>query len=381
MYVSKRQVTMQRGIATLLAIALVLWAVGAHMFTTAEAANLTYVKDTLSDSDSGSVSNHTIQFLSPTGVATSTSIVVTFPSGFVLTGVDFTDIDLAEAGTDETLVASGATASQWNTSVSGQILTFTSGGASATIAPNATVTIEIGTNAIGGVANAQITNPTATTTSYEIGITAGASDSGQTRVAITDNVLVTANVDTTLTFTVAGVASGATVNTSPTTTAATTTHNTLPFGTLASGVSKTLAQDLVIATNARNGYVVTVEQDSNLLSSTGADIDGFTNGTYVNTPTAWVGPSNSISDENTWGHWGLTSDDTDLFGAGSNFAANQWVSASTTPRAIMAHTGPADGVTDNIGTTRVGYQIQISALQEAGDDYNTTLTYIATPTF
>jgi hypothetical protein len=85
--------------------------------------------------------------------------------------------------------------------------------------------------------------------------------------------------------------------------------------------------------------------------------------------------------ENTWGHWGLTSDDTSLLGAGIDFAANQWVAASTTPRAVMAHNGPADGVTDNIGAAQVGYQIQITALQEAGDDYSTTLTYIATPTF
>ncbi len=40
-----------------------------------------------------------------------------------------------------------------------------------------------------------------------------------------------------------------------------------------------------------------------------------------------------------------------------------------------------DGVTDDIGAAQVGYQIQITALQEAGDDYSTTLTYIATPTF
>ena len=79
MYVYKRQVTMQRGIATLLAIALVFWAVGAHMFTSAEASNLTYVKDTLSDSDTGSASNHTIQFLSPTGVGSNATITVTFP--------------------------------------------------------------------------------------------------------------------------------------------------------------------------------------------------------------------------------------------------------------------------------------------------------------
>ena len=383
MYVYKRQVTMQRGIATLLAIALVFWAVGAHMFTTAEASNLTYVKDTLSDSNPGSVSNHNIQFKSPTGVTSGQTIVVTFPNGFNIgtSSVAFGDVDLAVAGVDQALVASAPTAAQWAVSTSSQNLVFTSGGASAVIGANATVTIEIGTNAtFGGTGTNQVTNPTATT-SYEFTITAGTADSGQTRVAIINNVLVTANVDTTLTFTVSGTSTGTTVNGSPTTTAATSTSTTLPFGTLAAGVSKTLAQDLTVATNAIHGYVVTVEQDANLLSSTGADIDGFIDGAYTNTPAAWIAPSNNISLEDTWGHWGLTTDDISLLGAGPDFAANQWVSASTTPRAVMAHSGPADGVTNDIGAAQVGYQIQISALQEAGDDYNTTLTYIATPTF
>jgi hypothetical protein len=160
-----------------------------------------------------------------------------------------------------------------------------------------------------------------------------------------------------------------------------TTSVSLPFGTLAPNVSKTLGQDLTVQTNARNGYVVTVEQSQNLLSSTGADIDGFFDGTYLNTPGSWVAPTNSISDENTWGHWGLTSTDPSLLGAGTDFAANQWVAASTTPRAIMAHSGPADGTTLGVGRATIGYQAQITALQEAGDDYSTTLTYIATPTF
>ena len=192
---------------------------------------------------------------------------------------------------------------------------------------------------------------------------------------------MTANVATQLTFTVSGVANGATVNGSPTTTATTTTSTSLPFETLSAGVSKTLAQDLTVLTNAIGGYVVTVEQSQNLLSSTGADIDGFANGAYTDTPTAWVAPSNNISQENTWGHWGLTSDDLDLEGAGNNFTANTWVAASSTPRAVMAHDGPSDGSTAGIGAARVGYQAQITALQEAGDDYNTSLTYIATPTF
>lgn len=380
MYVYKRQVTMQRGIATLLAIALVFWAVGAHMFTSAEASNLTYVKDTLSDSDTGSASNHTIQFLSPTGVGSNATITVTFPLGFNIStsSVAVADVDFEINGVDETLTASAPGAGEWQMTIVGQDLRLLSGSAES-LGVNASATIKIGTNADGPGVN-RVTNPT-NINSYEFSITAGASDSGQTRVAIVDNVLVTANVDTTLTFTVSGVANGATVNSSPTTTATTTTSTALPFGTVAAGVSKTLAQDLTVATNAIHGYVVTVEQDANLLSSTGADIDGFIDGAYTNTPTAWIAPTNNIALENTWGHWGLTTQDTSLLGAGIDFTSNTWVSASTTPRAIMAHNGPADGTTAHIGATRVGYQIQISALQEAGDDYNTTLTYIATPTF
>jgi len=369
---------MQRGIATLLAIALVLWAVGVHMFTIAEAANLTYVKNTLSDSDTGSPSNHTIQFLSPTGVIAGGTIVITFPNGFNIgtSSVNFTDVDFAVNGSEQTLAAtpSGAT---WGVSTTSQNLILTSG--TGVVGSNATVTIKIGTNAvIGTTGDAQVTNPSSIG-SYEFTITAGASDSGQTRVAIVDNVLVTANVDTTLTFTVSGTTTGAVIN-GAAPTATNTTSTAIPFETLAAGVAKTLGQDLTVATNARNGYVVTVEQDANLLSSTGADIDGFIDGAYTNAPTAWVAPSNSISDEKTWGHWGLTTTDT-LIGIGSEFGSNQWVSASTTPRAIMAHTGPADGTTFGIGRASIGYQIQISALQEAGDDYSTTLTYIATPTF
>lgn len=374
---------MQRGIATLLAIALVLWAVGAHMFTnSAEAANLTYVKDTLSDSDSGSVSDHEIQFLSPTGVAAGEIITLTIPTGFTGTSsINEDDVDLEVDGVDETVVDGAPGAAEWGLTWSGNVLTL-DGGAAASIASNATVTLKIGLNAdAGGAGAAQLTNPSATTTSYEFIITAGASDVGQFRVAITDNVLVTANVDTSLRFVVYGTSTGITVNGSPTTTSTTTAHNTLPFGLLAPNVSKTLGQDLIVETNARNGYVVTVEQDANLLSSTGADIDGFADGAYDDTPASWAAPTNDVMDENTWGHWGLTSNDPSLLGAGNDFAANQWVSASTTPRAIMAHDGPSDGATLGIGRATIGYQAQITSLQEAGDDYSTTLTYIATPTF
>lgn len=370
---------MQSGIATLTAIALVLWAVGAHMFTSAEAANLTYVKDTLSDSNPSTLSNHEFQFQSPSLIGANATITVAFPNGFNIStsSIAVGDIDFLINNVDETVVAGAPAAAQWGFTIVGQNFNLVSGSAES-LPANATATIKIGTNAAGGVN--RVTNPSATT-SYEFTITANATNTGQTRVAIINNVLVTANVDTTLTFTVSGTSTNTTVNGSPTTTSTTTSSTALPFGTLAANVSKTLAQDLTVATNARNGYVVTVDQKQNLLSSTGADIDGFTDGTYTNTPTAWVAPTNNINNENTWGHWGLTTTDSTLLGAGLDFAANQWIAASTTPRAIMAHNGPADGTTNLIGRATIGYQAQITALQEAGDDYSTTLTYIATPTF
>ena len=43
--------------------------------------------------------------------------------------------------------------------------------------------------------------------------------------------------------------------------------------------------------------------------------------------------------------------------------------------------GLLPGVTDNIGKTRVGYRVQVTALQEAAVDYNNVITYVCTPIF
>ena len=385
MYVFRRQATMQRGIATLLAIALVLWAVGVHMFDVAEAGNLTYIYDTLSDSNPGSPSNHSIEFLSPTGVGANATITVTFPNGFNIStsSVAVGDVDLEINGTDQDLVAGmSPAAAEWGFLISGQELRLKAGSAES-LPSLATATIKIGTNAnYPGAGVNRVTNHSATT-SYEFTVTAGAADSGQFRVAIIENVLVTANVDTTFAFTVSGTTTAVTCN-GASSTSAVSTNTTLPFGTVASGPAnaKTLCQDLTVATNAIHGYVVTVEQDQNLLSTTGADIDGFIDGAYTPSPVGWQSPLNNVLNENTWGHWGLTSSDNDTpRAAPDEFAANEWVAASTTPVIIMGYTGPADGTTAGIGRASIGYRVEITALQEAGDDYNTTLTYIATPTF
>lgn len=362
-----------RGIATLVAIALVLWALGVHM-RIAQAANITDVRDVLSDSAPSTVSNHTIEFVSPTGVSAGDTIVITFPTSpdsFNFGSVAEADIDLEVNGVDETLGGG-----DWTVAISAPTITFTSG--AGTIAPGATTTIKIGTNAAGGTN--QMTNPSTSNTSYEIDIGGTMTDSGHTRVAIVDSVTVTAQVDTSFDFTVSGFATAGT-GVNGTSTTGTTTATTLPFGTLTAGQIETLAQRLNVSTNAINGFVVTAEVDQQLLSSTGADIDAFADATFAN-PAAWASPSNNVSDEDTWGHWGITSEDSDTTrGAAAEFGSNEWEGASTSPAVVFSHTGPADGTTDGVGSTTVGFQAEITALQEAGDDYSAVLTYIATPTF
>jgi hypothetical protein len=232
-----------------------------------------------------------------------------------------------------------------------------------------------------GFINNHVTNPT-TVGSYKITIGGTQTDSGTAMVAILNQVTVTASVDTTLTFTVSGVASGNTINNE--TISTTTTATAIGFGTLASGTPVVGAQDLAVTTNAQNGFVVTVHEDQNLLSANGADIDLFSDGSAVSTPQPWATPTAALGVENTYGHIGLTSNDTDLNGneffSGSviKWAGNFY---PTTTRTVFSNSGPADGTTQNAGRARVGYKILVSSLQEAANDYTNHLIYVCTPTF
>jgi hypothetical protein len=343
----------------LVACAVVLWSLG--VYGTAQAANLTEVSNTLSDSGPSVTSAHDIRFTIPTGSSLSDgqNVTVTFPAGF-------TDVDTLATG-NISVTVNGTPDAHGGFSAVGQDVVFNA------------VTASAGQEVRVTIADGIVTNP-ATVQSYEF-VVSTPTDSGRTRIAIVDYVTVTAIVETTFDFVVSGLATSTVINGATTTGSTTVTQ--IPFGVLAADTVYTLGQQLNVTTNAINGFVVTVQQDGNLESSTGADIDGFSNGTYVNTPTAWSSPSDALLDENTWGHWGITSDDetlnADEFNVGGG--GDRWVAASTTPRQIFAHDGPADGTTQNYGLAKVAYQVEITPLQEAADDYITTLMYIATPTF
>lgn len=377
MFVLSRNVSASyKVIATLVAAALIMWALGLHSF--AQAANVTNLSDTLSDTTPGIGSDHTISFKAPSGIAAGEDITITFPAGFDLSSIDEDDIDLEVNGVDE-LTDEEADGATWGVDIDDVNRVVTLESDTDTIADTATITIKIGTNATGsGTGANQIINPNPAdgNQSYEIAISAG-TDTGYTRVVILNTVLVTAAVETTFEFTVAGVANDELVNGASTTIQSSST--TIPFGVLTAGEIETLAQDLTVITNAIHGFVVTVESDGQLESSTGADIDNFDDDTIGN-PKAWESPSNVITDEWTWGHWGVTTQD-DQTTRAVEFGANEWQGVSTTPTVLFSHAGPADGATAGVGSTRVGYQVEISPLQEAAQDYSAVLTYIATPTF
>ena len=366
---------MLQAIAVIASLAVILWSLGLPSLRFADAANLTTVSDTLSDSSKNASSSHTIVFTSPTGITAGEYATVTMPVGF--TGVDqLTASDVTLATTSANTVGADCTASDIGFSTSGQDLVFEfCATASNFLSAGGTTTITVGAGSATKITNP---SPVASSQSYEINIAAGASDTGATRVVILDSVTVTASVDTIFTFAVSGTAAGTAVNGDTTTVESTTT--TIPFGVLRDGAATTSAQVLTVNTNAANGYSVTVQIDGDLESSTGATIDGFANGAANDIPATWTSPSGTLGSPNTYGHWGITSDDA-VTTRSNQFGSQEYIGATTTPRVVMSHDGPANGEGVGVGTTTVGYKIEISALQEAGDDYSTTLTYIATPVF
>lgn len=379
MFRADKTVGMLKAIALIAGLAILLWSLGLPSLRFVDAASLSSVSDTITDSAPSVGANHDITFTHPLsggGVGVGETIVITFPSGgsqFDLSTIGQEDIDLL-------VDSSNVAAATWSVATTATTITLTLD--STSIAAGSSTQILIGLNATNeGTPNSQILNPGAEG-SYEINLSAGSpADTGATRVVILNTVAVTATVDTIFTFAVSGVGAGVTVNGE--TTSGTSSTTSIPFGKLNAGVATTSAQKLTVNTNASNGYVVTVQSDSELQSTTGGIIDGFDNGSNSDTPTAWGTPDGDVSLPNTWGHWGFTTDDaTTTRTAGDEFNSGEFASvSSTSARVVMSHDGPANGAGTGVGTTYVGYKIEITALQEAGDDYSTNLTYIATPTF
>ena len=361
-------------VAALLVSLITAWAVGLPGFVNvAYAGSLTMVSDTMSNTAPSETSNHTIVFNSNSAFSAGQTFRVTFdPDGDAFSGVNTVALADLSGSSNFTPVSScgaGPSEATFTTSSNPDYIEFTV--CTGDTIPSGTTTIAIGNN--------KITNPTSIG-SYVVRINGTIPNVADTRVAIVNAVTVSAVVDTTLTFTITGLATSTAVNGETTT--GSTSPSIIEFGHLVPNVPKIMGQQLNVTTNARNGFVVTIIQNQNLTSNTGADIDLFSNGNANVTPIAWASPSNTLGNENTYGHYGVTSDDADLNGGeftsgGPKYAGN----FGTTTRVVFSHNGPSDGTTQNVGLARVAFKIEIGSLQEAATDYTNRITYVCTPTF
>ncbi len=346
-------------------------------FATASAATLSQISATASSSVPSASTNYTVNWTATNGITTGQTIKISFDPGnstFDLGSLINTDVITSGTPTNLTIITAGCGAVTANqVSISGGI---------SNAAGNKSITLTAcGAIATGGktvvFANDHVTNP-ATPGTYIVRVAGTQPDSGDTRVVIMNQVVVSAGVDTSLFFSVAGLATGQTVNGA--TTSTTTTASTIAFGTLTPSTPIIAGQELTVTTNATNGFVVTLKEDQNLMSSAGSQIYSFKDGNGVATPVVWTAPSATIGNALTYGHFGVTSDDADLNGGeftGTKYAGN----FATTSRTIFSNSGAADGTTQNIGKVRVAFKLEISALQAAASDYSNHLIYVCTPTF
>jgi hypothetical protein len=313
--------------------------------------------------------------------ADGSTIEVIFPSGFGVGSITEDDVDIEDDGVDlSTDTVCGAVNAA--VTLASQTLTIeicNAGGG--TIATSSVVTIKVGQNAIdSGSGSNRITN-NGTAGSYVLSLGGTAELTGDTHIVVVDQVQVSGNVTGSLIFSISGVDAGQTVNGDATATFSTTTATSVAFGVVEPNTNYVLAQDLAVTTNSTNGFTVTVNALTDLQSNNGATIDSFIDGTATATPITWAPPSADYLDPDTFGHWGRTTEDQTLSdddSCGSPLYAGDFINNA---REVFYSTSSADGTTANIGSTRVGYKLNISTLQEAANDYSTQIVYVATPTF
>lgn len=191
-------------------------------------------------------------------------------------------------------------------------------------------------------------------------------DEGTVAFVFTSGQSVSLTVDPSLSFTIAGVASGQTVNVA--TTNVTTTATTVPLGTVTASTNGIGAHDLTVTTNAGSGYTVNVRYSA--APTSGSDtIDDHT-GTNAS-PTAFSAAGTEA--------FGYTTNDSSLgTGTADRFTSsggNKWA-AFTTSNAEVAYGGSAV----SSDTTRAGYQVGIAATTPAGNYINTVI-FTATPAY
>jgi hypothetical protein len=330
------------------------------------AAALTTLSDTQSSIKASTLSDHTIQFVTPTGIAAGQTVSLTFPAGYTMGTFNVNNVDFATSTSatcsgfvDAPLAASPATLT-WGVAQAGQVITLTSG--TAVVPANRCVQFRIGSNAISQASGTtQITNP-ATPGSYLIAIAGTFTDTGSitTNVITDDTVAMTGTVNQSLTFTIS--------------------TSTIYFGTLGSGAPKyasstnsagdtaeTVAHTLAVGTNAPSGFTLTARGQTLTSQQNASNTITFIGAVPVPNATGTEQFGIRVTEA---GGTGITVDPT--FASTTAYGYDGTATSST----ILA-TGSGSTPTS---TYSVRYLANIAAITEAGT-YAANLVYVATANF
>ncbi len=219
--------------------------------------------------------------------------------------------------------------------------------------------------------------------------TATAIDASSLKVGVIESVRVTATVDPSITFSIAGVASGAnpcgtgTENqTDVDTTTGTNAPLAVPFGVLSLNTFKDAAHLLTISTNAANGYAVTAQENDQMGKDGGTtpfipDADGDAAGANETTSDTW----NTAAGNPGFGYTlkSISGATVPFTSTGTDFNVRMFPSIADPDSPLVQNIMTSTGVA-NAHTANVCYRISVDATQEAGD-YENQITYTATATF
>lgn len=220
-------------------------------------------------------------------------------------------------------------------------------------------------------------------------------DSAFTSVAVVESVRVSATISEQITFYLSGVNAGTSV--CGASTSVTSEVTGVPLGQLSTDTFRTAAQELVVSTNADNGYVVTAIEADQLRrsgascagdSSSGPcipDAQGDNNAmthttfdTWLSTASKGFGYSlqnvnaNSVAFEHGTNSGGCNGTPGSCY---KQFADAE-DSSSQPPQQIFSSSTTADSE-----SVYVCYKAIVSSSQQAGSDYATQITYRATASF
>lgn len=335
-----------------------------HAFSLA----LTTLSDTQSTLKAGQPSDHTIQFVTPTGVAVGQSISITLPypgyatGTFAIANFDFATSTSATCSSfSDALIQSGAASGvTWGITLATSTIYITSG--TVVIPANRCIQVRIGGNAtFGGTGTSTLVNPV-TPGAYVINFSGSFGDTGYVTEYIVpdDAVLLSGIVNQSLTFTVS--------------------TSTIYFGILGAGAAKfasstnsagdtteTVAHMLAVGTNAPSGFTLSVRGQTLTSQQNAANtVD------YIGAIAASSTPGTEQFGFRTTESGGIGVTVNSPFSSATSYG---YAATATTSSVVAVGTGSTP-----TSTFAVRYVTNVGAITEAGT-YTASLIYVATANF